>query len=322
MNMKKLIIQIPAYNEERTIGMTLSQLPRNIEGFDMVEWLLVDDGSSDLTCKNAKENGVDHIVRHTANLGLARAFATGLDACLRLGADVIINTDADNQYCASDITSLVKPILEGRAEMVIGDRQTDKIAHFSFAKRKLQKIGSWVVRQASGTDIRDATSGFRAISRSAAIKLNIVSDFTYTVETIIQAGQRGITITQVPVNTNKTLRKSRLFKSISGYISRSASTIIRIYAMYQPLRVFFAIGSFLWVIGFFIGLRFLYFFAAGQGQGKVQSLLLGILLMLLGFQSGITGLLADLIRHNRKLIEELLWRLRKIEFKDDQKDKE
>lgn len=317
---KKLIIQIPAFNEEETLQKALNDLPRKVEGFDKVEWLIIDDGSDDETVRVAEQGGVDHIVRHTVNLGLARAFSTGIDACLRRGADVIVNTDADNQYRASDIALLVKPIIKGEADMVIGVREIDNIGEFSWIKKKLQKMGSWVVRQASGTRIKDATSGFRAFSRHAALELNIVSDFTYTLETIIQAGQRGIAVAQVSVGTNEKLRESRLFKSIPGYVARSAITILRIYAMYQPLKVFLSIGGFLWVIGFGIGTRFLYYFTIGQGGGRVQSLLLGVLLMLLGFQSCVVGLLADLIRHNRKLIEEELYRIRKLEMKQDIKD--
>ena len=227
----KLIIQIPCYNEERTLPDALRALPRTISGFDLVEWLVVDDGSSDLTSQVARELGVDHIVRHTANQGLARAFATGLDACLRLGADVIVNTDADNQYDARDIPSLLGPILSGEAEMVVGDWQTDRIAHFSLMKRKLQKLGSWVVRQASQTDIPDTTSGFRAYSREGAMKLNVVSDFTYTLETIIQAGRKNIALAHVPVRTNPSLRDSRLYRHLSTYIAQSVVTVVRIYVI-------------------------------------------------------------------------------------------
>jgi len=318
--MKKLIIQIPAYNEEETIHAVLSELPRKVEGFDRVEWLLVDDGSADNTSAKAISMGIDHLVRHTANLGLARAFASGIDACLRLGADVIVNTDADNQYCSEDIPALVKPILEGRADIVIGNRGTDDIEHFSWLKKRLQNVGSWVVRKASRTDINDATSGFRALSRTAALKLNIVSDFTYTLESIIEAGHRGIAVSQVPVRTNYKLRESRLFKSLGGYIARSSITIIRIYSMYQPLKVFLSIGALLWLSGFALGLRFLFYYFTGQGTGHIQSLLLGVLLLLLGFQAGIAGLLADLIRHNRRLIEDQLYRTRMLELSIKAKD--
>jgi glycosyltransferase involved in cell wall biosynthesis len=312
----KLIIQIPCYNEERSLGATLRALPRQISGVDVIEWLIVDDGSSDGTAEVARELGVDHIVRHTTNQGLARAFATGLDACLRLGADIIVNTDADNQYDARDIASLIGPILRGDADMVVGDRQTDAIAHFSRTKKKLQRLGSWVVRRASQTDIPDATSGFRAHSRAAALKLNVVSDFTYTLETIIQAGRKNIALAHVAVRTNHGGRESRLFQSLRAYVLRSIVTIVRIYVMYRPVLIFLTIGGVLFTVGFLIGCRFVYHFLSGTGAGRIQSLLLAVLLMVVGFQAGLTGLIADLIANNRRLVEETLWRVRRLELEN------
>jgi glycosyltransferase involved in cell wall biosynthesis len=261
----------------------------------------------------ARSMGVDHVVRHTTNQGLARAFATGLDAALRLGADIIVNTDADNQYDARDIPALIEPILRGDAEMVVGDRRTDRIPHFSATKKRLQKLGSWVVRQASQTAIPDTTSGFRAYSREAAFKLNVVSDFTYTLETIIQAGRKNIAVTHVPVRTNERLRESRLFRSLRTYVARSIVTVVRIYVMYRPMRVFLTVGGILFGAGFLIGARFLYYYVSGTGAGRVQSLLLAVLLMVVGFQTALTGLLADLVGNNRRLLEETLWRVRRLE---------
>jgi glycosyltransferase involved in cell wall biosynthesis len=314
MHPRKLIIQIPCYNEELTLPATVRGLPRTIPGVDAVEWLVVDDGSSDRTSAVARSLGVDHIVRHAANQGLARAFATGLDASLRLGADVIVNTDADNQYDARDIPTLIDPILRDDAEMVIGDRRTDQIPHFSATKKRLQKLGSWVVRQASQTTIPDATSGFRAYSRDGALKLNVVSDFTYTLETIIQAGRKNIALTHVPVRTNARLRESRLFRNLRTYIGRSIATVVRIYAMYWPMRIFLTVGGILFGAGFVIGCRFLYYYMTGTGAGHIQSLLLAVLLMVVGFQTGLTGLLADLVANNRRLVEETLWRVRRMEL--------
>ncbi|QDG52709.1 glycosyltransferase family 2 protein [Persicimonas caeni] len=318
----KLIIQIPCFNEEKTLPTTLGDLPREVEGFDTVEWLIIDDGSTDRTVEVAREHGVHHIVRHTGNKGLAAAFRTGLNACLRVGADAIVNTDGDNQYNGADIPKLVAPIVRGEADMVIGDRQTDTIEHFSWTKKRLQHLGSWVVRQASSTDVPDTTSGFRAFSREGAMRLNVVSDFTYTLETIIQAGRKNIAVSHVPIRTNEKLRESRLFGSIRSYVTRSMSTIVRIYTTYQPLKVFMGIGALLFFAGFVLGARFLYFYAIGDGDGHVQSLLLAVLLMSLGFQTGLTGLLADLIANNRKLVEETLWRVRRLEFGDTDKERE
>ncbi|MBC7186572.1 MAG: glycosyltransferase family 2 protein [Calditrichaeota bacterium] len=311
----KLIIQIPCYNEEATLPVTLQALPKSVPGVDELEVLVIDDGSTDRTVEVARAHGVNHIVRLTKNKGLAEGFMVGLDACLKLGADIIVNTDADNQYCAADIETLIRPILEGKAEMVIGDRQINGLAHVPFVKKKLQLLGSWVVRQVSGTSIPDATSGFRAMSRDAALRLNVVSNFTYTLETIIQAGKKNIALAHVPVRTNSTLRESRLFKSIWAYVRKSMGTIFRIYTMYEPLRMFLYIGSAVFGVGVLIGLRFLYFYLfAGKGSGHIQSLILAAILIIVGFQVFMIGLLADLIGANRRLIEEALYRIKKTEL--------
>ena len=311
----KLIIQIPCYNEEATLPVTLQSLPKRVPGVDEIEVLVIDDGSTDRTVEVAREHGVNHIVRLTKNKGLAEGFMVGLDACLKLGADIIVNTDADNQYCAADIEQLIRPILEGKAEMVIGDRQINGLSHMPFVKKKLQLLGSWVVRQVSGTSIPDATSGFRAMSRDAALRLNVVSNFTYTLETIIQAGKKNIALAHVPVRTNRVLRESRLFKSIWAYVRKSVGTIFRIYTMYEPLRMFLYIGSLVFGLGVLIGLRFLYFYLfAGKGAGHIQSLILAAILIIVGFQVFMIGLLADLIGANRRLIEEALYRIKKTEL--------
>jgi len=310
----KLIIQIPCYNEEKTLPFTIRDLPREIPGIDKIEYLVIDDGSSDRTVEVARELGVHHIVRHVKNRGLAASFMTGIDACLRLGADIIVNTDGDNQYKGQDIAKLVQPILKGEAEVVVGDRQTDTIEHFSPLKKKLQKFGSWVVRLASDTNVIDTTSGFRAYSRDAAMRLNVVSEYSYTLETIIEAGRRKAAIENVPIGTNEKLRESRLFKSMWGYIKKSGATIIRIYSMYRPLRVFLTLGIIFFTIGFLIGVRFLYFYFNGMGDGHIQSLILSSILIITGFQLGVFGLLADAIAANRKINDELLYRLKKIEY--------
>jgi glycosyltransferase involved in cell wall biosynthesis len=317
----KLVIQIPCLNEERTLPGTLAALPRTVPGVDVVEWMVVDDGSTDQTVQVARAHGVDHVVRHPMRQGLARAFATGLDAALRLGADVIVNTDADNQYDARSIPALVQPIVDGRADMVVGDRGTDAIAHFSWSKKRLQKLGSWVVRQASGTTVPDATSGFRALSREAALKLNVVSDYTYTLETLIQAGHRNITTVSVPVGTGPMTRESRLIRSLPHYLRRSAATIVRMYSMYRPMRAFLLAGGTLLVAGFVLGARFLWFFVNGQGGGHVQSLLLAVILSVVGAQTVLTGLVADLIGINRTLLEETLARVKRLEL-DAERDRE
>ncbi|WAK02058.1 glycosyltransferase family 2 protein [Methylobacter sp. YRD-M1] len=306
----KLIIQIPCFNEAKTLSIALSALPRTVPGFDTVEWLIIDDGSQDDTVKVARECGVDHVVRHTRNQGLARGFMTGLDACLRLGADVIVNTDADNQYNADDIPALVAPILEHRADIVVGARPIETIEHFSPIKKILQKLGSWVVRVASNTDIPDAPSGFRAMSRTAAQRLMVFNNYTYTLETIIQAGQKNMAITSVPVRVNEDLRPSRLVKSIPSYIKRSIATIIRIFIIYRPFRFFGTIGALLFGAGFLIGLRFLLNYLSGEGEGHIQSLILAGALLAMGFQAVLVAFLADLLAANRKLLEDVRFRLR------------
>jgi len=308
----KLIIQIPCYNEEQTLPVTLSHLPRKVDGIDVIEYLVVDDGSTDRTAEVAKAHGVDHIVRLPRNKGLARAFMAGLDASLKAGADVIVNTDADNQYCADDIGRLVEPILLENAEIVVGARKITEIEHFSPLKKFLQTLGSWAVRAVSKTNIADASSGFRAMSRKAAMQLNVFSEYTYTLETIIQAGQKGMAITHVPVRTNPYLRPSRLIKSTPGYILKSIMTIFRIFVTYRPFLFFTVPGMVSFGAGFLIGLRFLYLFLAGEGQGHVQSLILAALLLGSGFLLCLVGLLADLISVNRQLLEKLNWRIQEM----------
>ena len=309
----KLIIQIPCFDEEQTLPQTLNELPGEITGVDIIEVLIIDDGSSDRTVEVAREHGVQHIVSFPRNRGLAYAFKAGLDACLRQGADVIVNTDGDNQYRGEDIRSLVQPIVAGEADMVVGDRRTDQIAEFSFLKKKLQKLGSAVVRQVSRTDVADTTSGFRAFSRDAALRLNLVSEFTYTIETIIQAGQRRMAVTSVPIRTNPKTRPSRLFRGIPQYIRRSVGTIVRIFMMYRPLTVFLWLGGVLSTAGLAVGLRFLYYFFTGGGSGHVQSVVLAAALVMIGVQITVMGLLADLIGANRKLVEDVLVRVKRLE---------
>lgn len=311
--MKKLIIQLPCYNEEESIGAALAELPREIPGIDVVEWLLIDDGSIDRSVEIALSQGVDHVVRLPRNQGLAVAFTTGIDACLEKGADIIVNTDADNQYCAADIPKLVAPILSGDAEIVVGARSIETMTHFSPVKRYLQKLGSRVVRIASNTDIPDAPSGFRAMSRNAAMRIKVFNKYTYTLETIIQAGQKGMAITSVPVRTNEVKRESRLIKSIPDYIIRSVITILRIFMTYKPFRFFAILGTISLLSGMALSFRFLYFYFTLQGSGHIQSVILAALLLGTGFFLFIVGLLADLISVNRKLLEQLDWRMRKIE---------
>lgn len=303
----KLIIQIPCYNEEASLPITLSQLSREVGGFDTVEWLIIDDGSTDRTVEVAKAHGVDHVVRLPRNQGLAKAFTAGLRACLEHGADVIVNTDADNQYHAGDIPALVSPILEGHAEIVIGARSIEEIRHFSPVKKILQKLGSWTVRLASNTSIPDAPSGFRAFSAKAAQELNVFSNYTYTLEMIIQAGQKGIPLTWVPVRTNPELRPSRLMHSTMQYVLRSMTTIVRIFVIYRPFRFFFIIGTFLSILGSLLGMRFLYyFFFTSKSVGMVQSLIFASILIGIGFQTIILAFVADMMSVNRRLIEKAL----------------
>lgn len=315
----KLIIQIPCYNEEDTLPITLRDLPRQIDGIDEIEVLVIDDGSTDKTVEVARRENVDHIVRLTNNKGLAEVFMAGLDACLRLGADIIVNTDGDNQYNAADIPALIKPILLGQADMVVGDRQIDRVAYFSPLKKLLQQLGSWVVRNVSGTSVPDTTSGFRAFSREAALRLNVVSRFTYTLETIIQAGKKNLAITHVPVRTNGVYRDSRLVKSIVSYIRKSVGTICKIYVMYEPLKTFASIGGILFTVGFLISVRFLYFYFSGDGAGHIQSLILAAVLFIVGFQVGVLGLIADLNGSNRRLIEDALYRIRRHELEREER---
>jgi glycosyltransferase involved in cell wall biosynthesis len=308
-----LIVQVPCYNEEDTLPAVIHSIPRQIDGVDRVEILVIDDGSSDSTVRVAQELGVDHIVRHTNNKGLARAFRTGIDACLSLGADIIVNTDGDNQYDAQDIARLIRPILDGTADIVVGDRRTQDVGHFSPLKRRLQHLGSQVVRALSGTDVPDTVSGFRAISAHAALHLNIVSPFSYTIEMLIQAGRKNLAITSVPVRTNAPTRPSRLFKGIPHFIGRSVVTMVRMYAMYKPLATFLSIGAVLFAIGAIPILRFLYFWLEGSGRGHIQSLILGGVLVILGCVTLLIGLVADLINFNRQLIEMTLQKVRELE---------
>lgn len=299
----KLIIQIPCFNEALHLPATLDGLPREVDGFDVVEFLVIDDGSTDDTAGVARAHGAHHVVRHKQNRGLARAFETGMNTALELGADVIVNTDADNQYCADDIPKLTAPILSGEGDIVVGSRPIDSIEHFSPLKKLLQRLGSSVVRWVSRTNIPDAASGFRALSKSAAIQLHVFSDFTYTLETIIQAGQKGIAITSVPVRINGPTRASRLSKGMFDYVRRSIVTIVRIFITYRPLRFFMFVSAVFAAPGVFLGLRFLYYYASGGGGGKVQSLILAALLIGIAFLMLMVGLLADLISVNRKLLE-------------------
>jgi glycosyltransferase involved in cell wall biosynthesis len=311
----KLIVQIPCLNEEETLAVTVRDIPRKIDGIDQVEILIIDDGSTDRTVEVAREVGVNHIVRNTNTKGLAKSFYVGINACLGLGADIIVNTDGDNQYNGKDIPRLIKPIVDREADVVIGDRQTDKVAHFHPLKKRLQKLGSWIVRQLSETDVPDAVSGFRAFSREAALQINIVSQFTYTIETIIQAGKKHLAIRSVPIGTNTKLRESRLIKNIPQFIERSITTMIRMYTMYQPLRTFFYIGGTLILLGMIPSFRFLYFYFTTGGMGHVQSLILAAIFFIVGFQVLMIGLVADIISFNRQLIEDTLMRIRKMELK-------
>lgn len=310
----KLIIQIPCYNEEETLPITFSQLPRSIEGVDEIEYLIINDGSKDKTVEVAKSLGIQHIVDFPNNRGLAKAFMSGIEASLKLGADIIVNTDADNQYCGQDIEKLVRPILDGTAQIVIGNRDTDSIEHFSGLKKKLQKLGSAVVRFLSHTDVVDATSGFRAYNRDAAMHLNVISEYTYTLETIFNAGHNKLSIKNVKIGTNDKLRESRLFKSMWGYIKKSGVTIIRTYSMLRPLKLFLFIGALCILFGTGIGARYLWFMFNGDGDGHIQSLILSTIFILIGVQASFFGLIADAIAANRKMNTEILYRLKKIEY--------
>lgn len=310
----KLIIQIPCYNEAETLPITLRDLPRTVPGIDAIEWLVIDDGSQDQTAEVARALGVQHVYRFPQRVGLARAFVAGLDLALRAGADIIVNTDADNQYDARDLPQLIAPILEGHAGIVVGDRGVATLKHFAPTKRFLQRLGSWVVQCAAGLRVPDATSGFRAFSREAALRMTVLSDYSYTLETLIQAGARHLGVVYVPVRTRPQMRESRLMSGIPDYLTQSAVTIVRSYAMYQPLRVFLTIGIIMIGAGLVPGLRFLYFFVLNQGAGHIQSLILAAILLIVGFQIMLIGLLADLIGFNRKILEDVLYRLRKLEL--------
>jgi glycosyltransferase involved in cell wall biosynthesis len=313
--MVKLIIQIPCYNEEAFLAETLAALPRTLPGIDVIETLVIDDGSTDRTADVAREAGATYLLRFPVNLGLARAFSAGLDAALKLGADLIVNTDADHQYPGSEVARLVAPIMAGEVDMVIGDRAPHESEHFSPWKRFLQWLGSWAVRQLSGTTIPDATSGFRAFSRRAALRLNVFTKFTYTLETIIQAGKKHMTIAHVPIVTKPTTRPSRLFSRIPTYLKHSTTTLVRMYALYEPLKVFFGLGTISAGIGVLLGLRFVFDYVRGDTSGHVQSLILASVLIIIGFVTMLIGLLADLIGNNRSLLEDTRCRVREMELR-------
>ena len=311
----KLIIQMPCYNEALTLP--LRELPRQLHDVDTVEWLIIDDGSTDGTAEAARRCGAHHVVRLAGHQGLARAFAAGIEACLKQGADIIVNTDADNQYCAADIPLLIGPIIRGEADIVVGARPVGEIAHFSLTKKFLQRLGSWAVRAVSGTDVPDVTSGFRALSRGAALRLNVFSNYTYTLETIIQAGRSNMVVASVPIRTNPPLRETRLIKSIPDYIKKSVVTILRVFILYKPLRFFVYSGAAVFLAGFLLGIRFLSAYLMGHGAGHIQSLILAAVLLTIGFQLGILGLVADLISTNRRLLEDLQYRLRNAEMRNN-----
>lgn len=310
----KLIIQIPCYNEAETLEIALNALPKHIDGIDVIEYLIINDGSQDNTEEVARNWGVNYIVNFSNNKGLARGFMAGIDACLRNGADIIVNTDADNQYCADDIEKLIQPILRKEAGMVIGERPIDETEHFSPLKKKLQHLGSWVVRKASKTDIPDAPSGFRAYSRSTAMRLNVINEYTYTLETIVQAGRNKMAVTSVPIRTNAELRPSRLFSSMFGYVKKSMLTIGRAYMMYRPLFFFAILALIFCAGGGILGIRYIYYYIIGQGVGHTQSLILASMLIIIGVQAGVIGLLADVISANRKLIQDVQYSIRKMEY--------
>ena len=318
----KLIIQIPCLNEAETLEIALNDLPKHIDGIDEIEYLIINDGSTDNTVEVARKWGVHYVVNFKQNKGLARGFMAGIDACLRNGADIIVNTDADNQYCGEDIEKIVRPILDGKADIVIGERPIDQTDHFSPLKKKLQHIGSWTVRVASKSDIPDAPSGFRAYSRDAAMRLNVVNPYTYTLETIVQAGQEKFAMTSVPIRTNEELRESRLFNSMFGYVKKSMVTIVRSFMMYKPLKFFGLIGSGLFLIGLILGIRFLVFMFGGNAGGHVQSLILASTLLMMGTMTVIIGLQADIIAANRKLLEDIQFHVRKIDYDLSEKEKD
>lgn len=310
----KLIIQIPCYNEAETLEIALNDLPKAIEGIETIEYLIINDGSEDDTVEVAKRWGIHHVVNFKQNKGLAKGFMAGLDGCLRNGADLIVNTDADNQYCGDDIEKLVRPILDGKADIVIGERPIDQTEHFSYVKKKLQRFGSFVVRKASNTNIPDAPSGFRAFSRDAAMRINVINDYTYTLETIVQAGRERIPMTSVPIRTNPELRESRLFKSIFGYVKKSVLTILRAYMMYKPLKCFAYLSIIPLVWGTGIGLRFTIDYLSGGGAGRIQSLLLACTLIIIGFLTIMIGLVADVMAGNRKMIADAQYHARRLDY--------
>ena len=304
----KLIIQIPCYNEEQALPVTLKTLPREVAGFDSVEWLIIDDGSTDRTAEMARQHGVDHVVSHPHNKGLAQAFMSGIEACLTLGADVIVNTDADHQYDAADIPALVAPILNGQAQIVVGERPIDEIKHFSLLKKMLQRLGSWVVSLASGVRIPDAPCGYRAIDRNAAMQLYVYTDYTYTLESIIQAGRRNIAITSVPVRVNDEIRPSRLIRSTASYVWRSIITIIRVFMLYMPMAFLGLLAAVSGLAGLAFGVRYLILMAMGEGQGHLQSVILAGVLLLAGLVFLMGALISDMVASNRRLIEEVRMR--------------
>lgn len=316
----KLIIQIPCFNEAETLEIALNHLPKQIDGIDEIEYLIINDGSTDNTVEVAKNWGVHHIVNFKTNKGLAKGFMAGIDEALRQGADIIVNTDADDQYVGEDIKELVRPILDNKADIVIGARPIDETEHFSPLKKKLQHLGSWVVRRASQTDIPDAPSGFRAYSREAALRLNVINEYTYTLEQIVQAGRGKISITWVPIRTNGELRPSRLFGSMFGYIKKSMFTIVRAYIMYKPLRFFMAISTIPFAAGILLGIRYLINMLMGNGAGYVQSLILCSLLIMIGSLIFVMGVLADTIGANRKMLEDIQYRVRKLDYEHDLRD--
>jgi glycosyltransferase involved in cell wall biosynthesis len=318
----KLIIQIPCHNEEQVLPVTLAALPRSLPGIDEINVLIINDGSTDRTVEVAKDHGADHVLNLHHHVGLAGGFVAGLEACLAYGADLIVNTDADNQYHAEDIVKLIEPILAGRADIVVGDRGVGSLQSFSPVKRLLQRFGSWIITKASGMQIPDATSGFRALSREAALHTIVLSKYSYTLETLIQAGSQHMAVSYVPIRTNPQTRPSRLMRNIPHYLLNSSMTIFRSYLMYQPLKVFSILGSILILIGLAIGIRFLYFYIGGQGSGHIQSLILTAVMMIIGFQVLVIGLLAELIGFNRRILEDVLYRLRKIELSSPERSQE
>jgi glycosyltransferase involved in cell wall biosynthesis len=309
----KLIIQIPCHNEAQVLAATIKALPRTLPGVDTIEVMVVDDGSQDGTADVARQLGVQHVVNLPGHRGLAAAFSAGLDAGVKQGADIIVNTDADNQYNAEDILHLIAPILTNKAQIVVGDRGVATLADFTPVKRMLQRLGSWVVGRVSGMDIPDATSGFRALSREAALRTLVLSEYSYTLETLIQAGSLHIPVTYVKIRTNPQTRPSRLIRSIPHYLANSSTTIVRAYTMYRPLRVFSILGTIILLGGLALGLRFIYYYSIGQGGGHIQSVILAAVLLLVGIQVLLIGLVADLISFNRKILEELLYRVRRLE---------